>query len=95
MLIIPDINGCTIIEDNKCCAFSGSAGAIVQQVFVQETVLGNNSTLIIPLVKEVDVLMGSAMAVALCGELEMHNIKVTKILPASPKQVFGVKTWIG
>lgn len=72
MLIIPDINGCTIIEDNKCC-----------------------STLIIPLVKEVDVLMGSAMAVALCGELEMHNIKVTKILPASPKQVFGVKTWIG
>lgn len=94
MLIIPDINGCTIIEDNKCCAFSGSAGAIVQQVFVQETALGNNSTLIAPLVKEVDVLMGSAMAVALCGELEMHNIKVTKILPTSPKQIFGVKTWI-
>lgn len=78
MLIIPDINGCTIIEDNKCCAFSGSAGAIVQQVFVQETALGNNST----------------MAVALCEELEMHNIKVTKILPTSPKQIFGVKTWI-
>ena len=93
MLIIPGMNGCTIVADNKCCAFSGSAGAIVQQFFVQEIALENNSTLITPRIKEVELLMSSTMAVALREELKRYNIKVTEILPAPPKQVFGVKTW--
>lgn len=91
MLVIPDHNGCTVVANGKCCAYSGSAEAIVQQCFIQETELGGDATLIAPKVKKVEVIMNSAMAAAFCDAFQKNSIEVIQIASGTPRQVFGTK----
>lgn len=91
MLVIPDHNGCTVVANGKCCAYSGAAETIVQQCFIQETELSEDATLIAPKVKEVEVIMNSVMAAVFCDAFQKNNIKVIQITSGTQKQVFSTK----
>mgnify|MGYP001059810887 CR=1 FL=1 len=59
MILIPNIDGCTIITNNGFCSILGHPFDIVPSLFVKRDKIDDTTTLISKTVKEVSVLEGN------------------------------------
>lgn len=81
MILIPDMQGCTIITDDGYCTIPGLPQDIVHSVFIDEVQISDNMTLIRPIVKEITVVSGSIASDLYCNILKKENIAVKTIFP--------------
>lgn len=79
MILIPNIDGCTIITNNGLCSILGHPFDIVPSLFVKRDKIDDTTTLISKTVKEVSVLEGnfhSEYYIELLKNLFPKNIQV-------------------
>lgn len=81
MILIPDMQGCTIITEDGYCTLPGLPQDIVRSVFIDEVQISDTMTLIRPIVKEVTVVSGSIASDLYCNFLKKENIAVKTIFP--------------
>ena len=95
MLLLPDIEGCTIITDSGYCTCMGMQHDVVKQLFYKETKIDNTTSLMDPVRKEVCVVMNNhPIPDIYCELLKQVGIKAIPINSATPDKVFkGGTQW--
>lgn len=95
MLLLPDIEGCTIITDSGYCTCMGVPQAVVKQLFYQEREIDSTTSLIDPVRKEVYVVMNNhPISDIYCELLKQVGVKAIPINSANPDKVFkGGTQW--
>lgn len=95
MLLLPDVEGCTIITDGGFCTCMGMPHDVVKQLFYTETKIDNTTSLIDPVRKEVYIVMNNhPISDIYCELFKQVGVKVTTINSANPDKVFkGGTQW--
>lgn len=88
MILIPNIDGCTIITDNGFCSILGHPFDIVPSLFVKRDKIDDTTTLISKTVKEVSVLDGNFHSEYYIELLKNLGIDVKVILQKHPSKIF-------
>lgn len=89
MLLLPDIEGCTIITDSGYCTCMGVPQAVVKQLFYREREIDSTTSLIDPVRKEVHIVMNNRpIADIYCELLKQVCVKAIPIHSENPDKVF-------
>lgn len=89
MILIPDIQGCTIITNKGFCAVAGTPYDIIYGLFAKETVVDDTTSVVSPTTKEVSLIMNRQPI----GEVYKHlletlHIKVKLLFDMNPEKIF-------
>lgn len=95
MLLLPDVEGCTIITDGGYCTCMGMPHDVIKQLFYKETKIDHTTSLIDPVRKEVYVVMNNHPISDIYYELlKQVGVKAIPINSANPDKVFkGGTQW--
>lgn len=88
MIIMPHIDGCTIVTENGFCSVMGHPFGIIEGLFVKITKIDDITTVIAPSVKEVSVLEGNIHAGYYIDLLKKIGVNVNVIPQKNPEKVF-------
>ena len=88
MIIMPHIDGCTIITESGVCSVMGHPYDIIEGLFIKRTKIDDITTVIAPSVKEVSVLEGNIHAGYYIDLLKQIGVKVNIIPQKNPEKVF-------
>lgn len=88
MILIPNIDGCTIITDNGFCSILGHPFDIVPSLFVKRDKIDDTTTLISKTVKGVSVLEGNFHSEYYIELLKNLGIDVKVIPQKHPSKIF-------
>jgi len=92
MILIPDIQGCTIITNKGFCTVVGIPHDIVYGLFAKETVVNDTTSVISHTTKEISLLMnGQPICEVYKRLLETLHIKVNPLFDVNPEKIFGGK----
>ena len=90
MIIMPHIDGCTIVTESGFCSVMGHPYDIIEGLFIKRTKIDDITTVIAPSVKEVSVLEGNIHAGYYIDLLKQIGVKVNIIPQKYPAKVFKV-----
>lgn len=95
MLLLPDIEGCTIITDKGYCTYMGMPQDVVKHLFYRENKIDETISLVDPIRKEVHIVMNNRpIADIYCELLKQVCITAIQINSEKPEQVFkGEAKW--
>ena len=95
MLLLPDIEGCTIITDKGYCTCIGMPQDVVKHLFYRENKIDETISLVDPIRKEVHIVINNRpIADTYCELLKQVGIKAIPINSATPDKVFkGGTKW--
>ena len=88
MIIMPHIDGCTIVTESGFCSAMGHPYDIIEGLFIKRTKIDDITTVIAPSVKEVSVLEGNIHAGYYIDMLKQIGVKVNIIPQKNPEKVF-------
>lgn len=89
MILIPDIQGCTIITEKGFCSLVGTPYDIVYGLFVKETNIDDVTSIISPRVSTVSLLInGQPIDEVYKHLLETLHIKANLLFDITPDKIF-------
>lgn len=88
MIIMPHIDGCTIVTENGLCSVMGHPFDIIEGLFIKRTKIDDITTVIAPSAKEVSVLEGNIHAGYYIELLKKIGVNVNVIPQKNPEKVF-------
>lgn len=88
MIIMPHIDGCTIVTENGFCSVMGHPFDIIEGLFIKRTKIDDITTVIAPSAKEVSVLEGNIHAGYYIDLLKKIGVNVNVIPQKNPEKVF-------
>ena len=88
MIIMPHIDGCTIVTENGFCSVMGHPFDIIEGLLIKRTKIDDITTVIALSVKEVSVLEGNIYAGYYIDLLKRIWVKVNIVPQKNPEKVF-------
>ena len=86
MIIMPHIDGCTIVTENGFCSVMGHPFDIIEGLFIKRTKIDDITTVIAPSAKEVSVLEGNIHAGYYIELLKKIGVNVNVIPQKNPEK---------